>query len=36
VSAVQLLGFAILWATIAVLHWVPVAVVRAPEASEAA
>ena len=36
VSAVQLLGFAILWATIAVLHWVPVAVARAPEASEAA
>ena len=36
VSAVQLLGFAILWATIAVLHWVPVAMVRAPEASEAA
>ena len=36
VSAVQLLGFAILWATIAALHGVPVAVVRASTASEAA
>jgi hypothetical protein len=36
VSVVQLLGFAILWATIAVLHWVPVAMVTAPQASEAA
>jgi drug/metabolite transporter (DMT)-like permease len=36
VSALQLLGFAILWATIAALHWVPVAVVRVSAASEAA
>ena len=36
VSATQLLGFAILWATIAMLHWVPVAVRRPLRPSEAA
>jgi drug/metabolite transporter (DMT)-like permease len=29
ISPVQLLGFAVLWATIALLHWVPVTVSRA-------
>lgn len=36
VSLVQLLGFGILFATIALLHWVPITVPRAPDDSEAA